>query len=200
MPTGIRQGFVETLRELEADRRRRARKAASVYFRISERYDYDLSQDELRMVADLLGYQPGWAYHKGLEQPTLRATWLAQKAKRAAPEGWHDTWTKYAEQNARARQNASDAYEKFRRRHEGAAFGDGFAHRQAPRSSPLTDALNLFGLKPHFTEEELKKAYRRYVMIHHPDRGGKAEEFQKGVKANELLGPHATKESEEAPF
>jgi hypothetical protein len=42
---------------------------------------------------------------------------------------------------------------------------------------------SLLGLRPDATAEEGRRAYRRYVAEHHPDRGGDPDAFQAGVEA-----------------
>jgi len=60
----------------------------------------------------------------------------------------------------------------------------------APRTDPreaLKAERTLFGLKPGFTADELKKAYRRLAKKHHPDRGG-SEVMMKAINvAREIL-------------
>jgi curved DNA-binding protein len=47
------------------------------------------------------------------------------------------------------------------------------------------------GLSPGATEEEIKKAYRKMAMKHHPDRGGDETEFKRIKQAYEALTtPH----------
>ena len=48
-------------------------------------------------------------------------------------------------------------------------------------------AYSIFGLQPTATDEEVKKAYRKFARIHHPDKGGNPEEFQKYTKAYEII-------------
>lgn len=44
------------------------------------------------------------------------------------------------------------------------------------------------GIKPGATDEEIKSAYRKLAMKHHPDRGGDAKEFVKIQSAyNDLM-------------
>lgn len=43
------------------------------------------------------------------------------------------------------------------------------------------------GLSPGATEEEIKKAYRKMAMKHHPDRGGDETEFKRIKEAYEAL-------------
>lgn len=49
------------------------------------------------------------------------------------------------------------------------------------------DALELLDIDDDFTEESLKKAYKKAAMQHHPDRGGNEEMMQKVNQAYDLL-------------
>jgi curved DNA-binding protein len=49
----------------------------------------------------------------------------------------------------------------------------------------------ILGLKPGASEEEIKKAYRKLAMKHHPDRGGDEAEFKKIKEAYETLTNNA---------
>jgi len=46
---------------------------------------------------------------------------------------------------------------------------------------------NILGLEKEASKEEIKKAYRKLALVHHPDRGGNEEEFKKITKAYEIL-------------
>lgn len=49
------------------------------------------------------------------------------------------------------------------------------------------DYYKTLGVRRGATEEEIKKAYRKLAMTHHPDRGGNEEEFKKIKEAYEKL-------------
>ena len=49
------------------------------------------------------------------------------------------------------------------------------------------DAYKVLGLKPGASLRELKTAYRKQAMIHHPDRGGSNEKFNEIQQAYEYL-------------
>lgn len=49
------------------------------------------------------------------------------------------------------------------------------------------DLYNILGIKSTASKEEIKKAYRKASLKHHPDRGGNAEEFKKVNRAYEVL-------------
>jgi curved DNA-binding protein CbpA len=52
----------------------------------------------------------------------------------------------------------------------------------------IEQALKLLGLKPNFTKQELKKAYRRLSKQYHPDvSGGSDEKFRRLTEAVKLL-------------
>ena len=50
-----------------------------------------------------------------------------------------------------------------------------------------SDYYKILGLTNGATDEEVKQAYRKLAMIHHPDRGGDAEEFKKIKEAYEMI-------------
>jgi hypothetical protein len=45
------------------------------------------------------------------------------------------------------------------------------------------DAYRLLGVNPGDDDSTIRDAFRRYAATHHPDRGGDAAEFQRGVDA-----------------
>ena len=49
------------------------------------------------------------------------------------------------------------------------------------------DYYEVLGVQRNVTEADLKKAYRRLAMKHHPDKGGNEEIFKKYQKAYEIL-------------
>lgn len=49
------------------------------------------------------------------------------------------------------------------------------------------DYYNILGVPRNATSEDIKKAYKKQVMKHHPDRGGDAEKFRRVSEAYEIL-------------
>mmetsp|Transcript_3015 Transcript_3015/g.5276 ORF Transcript_3015/g.5276 Transcript_3015/m.5276 type:complete len:301 (-) Transcript_3015:72-974(-) len=47
---------------------------------------------------------------------------------------------------------------------------------------------DLLGISPNASQEEVRRAYRRLALKHHPDRGGDARSFQDLSAAYEILG------------
>jgi len=45
----------------------------------------------------------------------------------------------------------------------------------------------IMGLQPNATESDIRKAYRKLALTHHPDRGGDPEQFKELTKAYETL-------------
>ncbi len=56
------------------------------------------------------------------------------------------------------------------------------------------------GVSPGATEDEIKKAYRKLAMKHHPDRGGDAEKFKEIQHAYEQLTNPEVQEDHQFPF
>jgi curved DNA-binding protein len=54
------------------------------------------------------------------------------------------------------------------------------------------DYHKILGVARGASEEEIKKAYRKLAMTHHPDRGGNEEEFKKIKEAYEQLTSNTT--------
>lgn len=50
-----------------------------------------------------------------------------------------------------------------------------------------TELYDILGVKPDATESDIKKAYRKKALQHHPDRGGDPEMFKKLSGAYEIL-------------
>jgi len=49
------------------------------------------------------------------------------------------------------------------------------------------DYYSILGVKRNASPEEIKKAYKKKVMQHHPDRGGDSDQFRKVSEAYEIL-------------
>lgn len=49
------------------------------------------------------------------------------------------------------------------------------------------DYYNVLGIKKDATESEIKKAYRKLALVHHPDKGGDETKFKEIAEAYEVL-------------
>eukprot|EP00391_Amoebophrya_sp_Ameob2_P001444 CAMPEP_0179002236 /NCGR_PEP_ID=MMETSP0795-20121207/11872_1 /TAXON_ID=88552 /ORGANISM="Amoebophrya sp., Strain Ameob2" /LENGTH=553 /DNA_ID=CAMNT_0020695835 /DNA_START=1232 /DNA_END=2891 /DNA_ORIENTATION=+ len=67
----------------------------------------------------------------------------------------------------------------------GNPFGGGGSGRAPPRSKKLYDTL---GVTENSSEKEIKAAYKKKALEHHPDRGGDADKFKDISKAYDVLG------------
>lgn len=61
------------------------------------------------------------------------------------------------------------------------------------------DHYSTLGVTRNATQEEIKKAYRKLAMTHHPDKGGNPAEFQKINDAYEVLGDAAKRQQYDNP-
>lgn len=83
------------------------------------------------------------------------------------------------EERARARARWADPSQRYS------------AHRAAGDELEQLEQLardrELFGLGESFTRDELRRAYRRLALLHHPDRGGSAERLTRINTARDRL-------------
>eukprot|EP00002_Diphylleia_rotans_P013439 TRINITY_DN262_c0_g1_i6.p1 TRINITY_DN262_c0_g1~~TRINITY_DN262_c0_g1_i6.p1 ORF type:complete len:182 (-),score=67.65 TRINITY_DN262_c0_g1_i6:178-723(-) len=71
--------------------------------------------------------------------------------------------------------------------HSSAKNGDGTDHNTASLPRTHRSLYEILGLKETATAEEIKKAYRKLAIQHHPDKGGDAEAFRELCMAYEVL-------------
>lgn len=65
--------------------------------------------------------------------------------------------------------------------------------------SPITPET-ILGIAPGATDRDIETAWRNYVMVHHPDRGGDAEAFALGRWARDALrGPAGAEPANQRP-
>ena len=51
----------------------------------------------------------------------------------------------------------------------------------------MSKYYEILEINKNATPEEIKKAYRKLALKHHPDKGGKEEQFKKLAEAYEVL-------------
>jgi len=68
--------------------------------------------------------------------------------------------------------------------------GAGFSWRTPEPGNDLLPHYETLGLEPGASAEEVRRAYRRLAVVHHPDKGGDVEKFRAVSEAYEALcGP-----------
>jgi len=65
--------------------------------------------------------------------------------------------------------------------------GPGGGRRGSGKSVDTTKFYKLLGVEKNATDNEIKKAYKKLALQHHPDRGGDPEKFKEIGKAYEVL-------------
>lgn len=63
----------------------------------------------------------------------------------------------------------------------------------------MMDYYNTLGVPRNATQEDIKKAFRKLAMTHHPDKGGDPGEFQKINEAYDTLGDPAKRAAYDNP-
>ena len=101
------------------------------------------------------------------------------RIRREAEERWKRIFEQmYREEEARKERQRRAEYNRTRERYQ--------RQQQAPQNN-MANAVKLLGLPEGFTANDVKKAYRRLSKIHHPDVGGKQENFIKLKKAYDYV-------------
>ena len=57
----------------------------------------------------------------------------------------------------------------------------------------MSELYQILGIEKHASPEEIKKAYKKAALIHHPDKGGDPEMFKKVQKSHEILSSPDTR-------
>lgn len=69
----------------------------------------------------------------------------------------------------------------------GMPHGMGGMGRGRPQDVDNKSLYTALGLEPNASDSEIKKAYRKMAMKHHPDKGGDEMKFKEITKAYEIL-------------
>lgn len=99
----------------------------------------------------------------------------------------------YIERRRRLEEEMERLYERLRRERERQEQYrrqqqyEQYRRQQQASTNNMTNAIKLLGLTEGFTVSDVKKAYRRLSKIHHPDVGGKQENFIKLKKAYDYV-------------
>jgi len=63
----------------------------------------------------------------------------------------------------------------------------------------MSDYYKELGIEKTATPEDIKKAYRKLVMVHHPDKGGNQEKFKKISESYEILSDPEKRKNYDTP-
>jgi hypothetical protein len=91
-------------------------------------------------------------------------------------------WLLFSLVNPKSKRNTFFRYDRFRFDFNDDFFQNAYKHhsqKEAPsrktNSMDLQDAATLLGISIDATEKEVKSAYRKLMLEHHPDKGGSPE-------------------------
>ena len=135
-------------------------------------------------------------YHNNTYQEIEIAKERAERRKKQQEEHhrmWKEAYEnierRRAERARREQQYREDFYKKYRQRQQSEYQYSGYERtyqRAKPNnnnSSSLAGSLKVLGLNANATKQDVKRAYRSLSKKHHPDAGGKQENFVKINKA-----------------
>lgn len=128
----------------------------------------------------------------------------AQEAARRAQREWEEKERRAREERERVRQE--NAYQRARFygnqgfefnddfagfNHQYQSWWDNFSREQAKRQqetvNPYASLYTMLQISPTTDKKIIKAAYRKLVLVYHPDRGGSEEKFKELTAAYEKL-------------
>lgn len=128
----------------------------------------------------------------------------AQEAARKAQREWEERMERERKERERIRQE--NAYQRARFygsqgfefnddfagfNHQYQSWWDNFSREQAKRQqetiNPYASLYTILQISPTTDKKIIKAAYRKLVLVYHPDRGGSEEKFKELTAAYEKL-------------
>lgn len=66
-------------------------------------------------------------------------------------------------------------------------FGKGFGQEQQESEVENSELYEVLGVPKDASQDEIRKAFKKLAVKHHPDRGGDADKFKEINAAHEVL-------------